>query len=102
MAFRRYYKFTAEKNSCMRPMFVFNAAKVFTNWFLSPKGQLTLQKISDGEEHHNSGRVDVPKDDVDADHKLVKGRKYWDQNQAEWSDVEPIHKLAKEIMKTRN
>lgn len=79
-----------------------NAAKLFINWFLSPKGQLTLQKIPDGGEHHNSGRMDIPKDDVDADHKLVEGKEFWDQNQAEWSDVKPILKLAKEIMKTRN
>jgi hypothetical protein len=32
-----------------------------------------------------SGRMDIPKDDIDADHKLVEGKKYWDQSQAEWS-----------------
>jgi hypothetical protein len=25
-----------------------------------------------------SGRMDIPKDDIDADHKLVEGKKYWD------------------------
>jgi len=25
-----------------------------------------------------SGRMDIPKDDIDVDHKLVEGKKYWD------------------------
>jgi iron(III) transport system substrate-binding protein len=79
-----------------------NAARVFINWFLSAKGQLTLQKIADGGEHHNSGRIDIPKDAVDEDHKLIEGKKYWDQNQAEWSDMAPVLKLAKEIMQARS
>ncbi|MET0642859.1 MAG: hypothetical protein ABWZ17_00675 [Candidatus Binatia bacterium] len=49
-----------------------------------------------------SGRMDIPKDDIDADHKLVEGKKYWDQSQAEWSHVKPIAQLGKEIMRTRN
>jgi hypothetical protein len=49
-----------------------------------------------------SGRMDIPKDDIDADHKLVEGKKYWDQSQAEWFHVKPIAQLGKEIMRTRN
>jgi iron(III) transport system substrate-binding protein len=79
-----------------------DAAKLLINWFLSSKGQLALQKIADEGEHHNSGRMDISKDDVDADHRLVEGKKYWDQNQAEWSDVKPIVQLGKEIMRIRN
>lgn len=79
-----------------------SAAKVFINWFLSPRGQSALQKIADQGEHHNSGRIDISKDEVDADHKLIDGKKYWDQNQPQWSDMRPIVKLGKEIMKSKN
>jgi hypothetical protein len=33
---------------------------------------------------------------------LIEGKKYWDQNQAEWSDMAPVLKLAKEIMQAGN
>lgn len=75
-----------------------NAAKVLINWFLSKEGQIAVQKISDAGEHLNSGRIDIPKDDVDEDNRLVPGRIYFDQNMPEWADLEPIDKLAKEIM----
>jgi iron(III) transport system substrate-binding protein len=75
-----------------------NAAKVLINWFLSREGQAAVQKISDAGEHLNSGRIDIPKDDVDEDNRLVPGRVYFDQNMPEWADLEPIDKLAKEIM----
>jgi iron(III) transport system substrate-binding protein len=75
-----------------------NAAKVLINWFLSREGQIAVQKISDAGEHLNSGRIDIPKDDVDEDNRLVPGRVYFDQNMPEWADLEPIDKLAKEIM----
>ena len=75
-----------------------NAAKVLINWFLSREGQIAVQKISDAGEHLNSGRIDIPKDDVDEDNRLVPGRHYFDQNSPEWANLEPIDKLAKEIM----
>lgn len=75
-----------------------NAAKVLINWFLSREGQIAVQKISDAGEHLNSGRIDIPKDDVDEDNRLVPGRVYFDQNMPEWANLEPIDKLAKEIM----
>jgi iron(III) transport system substrate-binding protein len=75
-----------------------NAAKVFINWFLSREGQISVQKISDAGEHLNSGRIDIPKDDVDEDNRLVPGRHYFDQNSPEWANLDPIDKLAKEIM----
>jgi iron(III) transport system substrate-binding protein len=75
-----------------------NAAKVFINWFLSREGQISVQKISDAGEHLNSGRVDIPKDDVDPDNRLVPGRTYFDQNSPDWADTAPIDALAKEIM----
>jgi len=78
-----------------------NAAKVFTNWFLSRKGQTALQKHKDlyGEDAPNSRRIDIPKDDLPAESKLVKGRKYIDVSRPEWQDMTPIHKLIKEVIK---
>jgi ABC-type Fe3+ transport system substrate-binding protein len=78
-----------------------NAAKVFTNWFLSRKGQIALQKHKDlyGEDAPNSRRIDIPKDDLPAENRLVKGRKYIDVSRPEWQDMAPIHKLIKEVIK---
>ena len=75
-----------------------NAAKVFLNWLLSKEGQIAVQKITDAGEHLNSGRIDIPKDDVDEENRLVPGRKYFDQNSIEWSSTAPIDALTKEIM----
>ena len=78
-----------------------NATKVFTNWFLSRRGQVALQKHRDlfGEDAPNSRRIDIPKDDLPAESKLVKGRKYIDVSRPEWQDMTPIHKLIKEVIK---
>jgi ABC-type Fe3+ transport system substrate-binding protein len=79
-----------------------NAARVFINWFLSRKGQMALQKYPDlyGEVPPNSRRIDIPKDDLPAESKLVKGRKYLDISDAEWQDMAPIFKIVKEAMKS--
>ncbi len=37
-----------------------NAAKVFINWYLSRRGQMTLQKLGDPDEPPNSARIDIP------------------------------------------
>jgi len=78
-----------------------NAARVFINWFLSRKGQMALQKYPDlyGEVPPNSRRIDIPKDDLPAESKLVKGRKYLDISDAEWQDMAPIFKIVKEAVK---
>ncbi len=80
-----------------------NAARVFINWFLSRKGQIALQKHKDlyGELPPNSRRIDIPKDDLPPENRLVKGRKYIDVSRAEWQDMAPIFKLVKEAMKVR-
>jgi len=80
-----------------------NTAKVFINWFLSRKGQIALQKYKDlyGEVPPNSRRIDIPKDDLPAENRLVKERKYVDVSRAEWQDMTPIFKLVKEAMKVR-
>ena len=78
-----------------------NAARVFINWFLSRKGQMALQKYPDlyGEVPPNSRRIDIPKDDLPAESKLVKGRKYLDISDAEWQDMAPIFKIVKDALK---
>jgi iron(III) transport system substrate-binding protein len=78
-----------------------NAARVFINWFLSRKGQTALQKYPDlyGESPPNSRRIDIPKDDLPAESRLVKGRKYLDISDAELQDTAPVLKIVKEVMK---
>jgi iron(III) transport system substrate-binding protein len=81
-----------------------NAAKVFINWYLSRKGQMALQNTNDplGSEFRNSLRIDIPKDKIPPEHRLVEGVKYLDVTRPEFSDMAPIFKLAKEIMKGRD
>ena len=80
-----------------------NAARLFVNWYLSRKGQLALQNIDDpfGSEYRNSLRIDIPKDAIPPAHRLVEGMKYLDVTRPEYSDMAPIFKLAREIMKAR-
>jgi iron(III) transport system substrate-binding protein len=80
-----------------------NAARVFINWFLSRKGQTAMQKSNDlyGELPPNSRRIDIPKEMLPAENRLVEGRKYLDTAQPEYTEMEPIVKLAKEIMRSR-
>ncbi len=77
-----------------------NAARVFINWFLSRKGQIALQRHRDlyGELPPNSRRIDIPKEDLPPESRLIKGRKYMDVSRPEWQDMAPIFKLVKETM----
>ena len=76
-----------------------NAAKVFINWLLSRKGQISLQKLGDVDDPPNSRRIDIPKDDVPEANRLVEGRKYFDVVRPEFGDMAPIFQLARDIMK---
>ena len=78
-----------------------NAAKVFINWYLSRKGQIALQKFADPDEPPNSARVDIPKDEVLAQHKLIEGRKYFDVTRPEFDDLESAFKIAVQAMEGR-
>ena len=80
-----------------------NAARVFINWFLSRKGQTAMQKSNDlyGENPPNSRRIDIPKDMLPAESRLIDGRKYLDVSHPEFSDMAPVLKLAREIMRGR-
>jgi ABC-type Fe3+ transport system substrate-binding protein len=74
-----------------------NAAKLFINWFLSREGQIALQKFG-RPDAHNSRRIDIPKDDVDAFNRLDPGKKYFDLAKPEYQDLTPIFKLVKEVL----
>ena len=74
-----------------------NAAKLFINWFLSREGQFALQKFG-RPDAHNSRRIDIPKDDVDAFNRLDPGKKYFDLAKPEYQDLTPIFKLVKEVL----
>jgi ABC-type glycerol-3-phosphate transport system substrate-binding protein len=74
-----------------------NAAKLFVNWFLSREGQTALQKYG-RPDAHNSRRIDIPKDDVDAYNRLDEGKKYFDLAKPEYQDLTPIFKLVKEVL----
>jgi ABC-type Fe3+ transport system substrate-binding protein len=78
-----------------------NAARLFINWFLSRKGQIAMQTYPDlyGEVPPNSRRIDIPKDNLPAESRLVKGRKYLDVSNAEWQDMGPIFKIVKDALK---
>jgi ABC-type glycerol-3-phosphate transport system substrate-binding protein len=80
-----------------------NAAKVFINWFLSRSGQIALQKHADlyGEPPPNSRRIDIPKENLPAENRLIEGRKYFDVSDPKYADLAPIFQLAKELMRAR-
>ena len=81
-----------------------NAARVFINWFLSRKGQTAMQKSNDlyGENPPNSRRIDIPKEMLPSENRLIDGRKYLDVSNPEFSDMAPVLKLAREIMRARD
>jgi iron(III) transport system substrate-binding protein len=74
-----------------------NAAKLFINWFLSREGQIALQKFG-RPDAHNSRRIDIPKDEVDAYNRLDENKKYFDLAKPEYQDLAPIIKLVKEVL----
>jgi hypothetical protein len=59
---------------------------------------MALQTLGDPNDPPNSRRIDIPKDGVAVNNRIVDGRKYLDVTRPEWQDMEPIFKLAKEIM----
>jgi iron(III) transport system substrate-binding protein len=78
-----------------------NAAKVFINWLLSRRGQITLQKrLANGESPADSLRIDIPKDDVPMLVRRVEGVKYLDASNPEWLDMKPILKVMNEALKS--
>lgn len=70
-----------------------NAAKVFTNWFLSRDGQLALQRElnKSGLGGVDSLRIDIPKDDVQPEELRKAKVDYLDlDSRKEWLERKPI------------
>ena len=77
-----------------------NAAKVFINWLLSRRGQLSLQKTqASAESPADSLRVDIPKDDVPWLNRRLEGIKYLDTGKPEWIEMKPILDVVNEALK---
>ena len=78
-----------------------NAAKVFINWFLSRRGQTAMQKYNDlyGEDAPNSRRMDIPKEMLVPNNRMIPGKKYFDVSDPKYADMTPMFNLVKEIMK---
>ena len=77
-----------------------NAAKVFINWLLSRKGQMTLQKIMLPTENPvDSLRIDIPKDDVPVLQRRFDNVKYLDTSRPEWQDMKPILDVMNEALR---
>jgi ABC-type Fe3+ transport system substrate-binding protein len=75
-----------------------NAARVFVNWFLSRRGQIAYQELSLSDEPPNSLRIDIPKDAIPIEERLVEGAHYMDLNQPDF-DRAPVLKLLNEVLK---
>jgi len=80
-----------------------NAAKVFINWFLSRRGQTAMQKYNDlyGEDAPNSRRMDIPKEMLVPNNRMIPGKKYFDVSDPKYADMTPMFNLVKEIMKEK-
>jgi len=74
-----------------------NAAKLLVNWLLSREGQIAVQKLG-RPDAHNSRRIDIPKEEVDAYNRLEEGKKYLDLAKPDYQDLTPIFKLVKDVL----
>jgi iron(III) transport system substrate-binding protein len=70
-----------------------NAARVFTNWFLSREGQLMAQKLQ-----ANSLRVDIPKDMLPPSDRLIEGTRYVEIETPDRMSMEPVTKVFEEAL----
>lgn len=74
-----------------------NAARVFINWLLSRKGQTAVQEAARPTDPPNSLRIDIPKDNIAHENRLVPGRRYMVIDRAAHVG-KPALKLILEIM----
>jgi iron(III) transport system substrate-binding protein len=74
-----------------------NAAKVFLNWYLSRRGQMTWQRVMNlkVQEPSNSMRIDIPTDDVLPEARRMEGRKY---PFVTFLDPKPVQKIYKDLL----
>ena len=77
-----------------------NAGKVFINWLLSREGQITVQTeyAKVGHSGSNSLRIDIPKDMIPADVRLVNGVTYVEVETPERMSIEPVLKIYNEAL----
>lgn len=76
-----------------------NAAKVFINWLLSREGQIAFQKIiSQPNDPKDSRRIDVPKDHIPPKFTRKDKMKYFDTDDPDTKDIQPIIKLLDEVL----
>ena len=76
-----------------------NAAKVYVNWLLSREGQIAFQTLALG--GRNSLRIDIPKDDVPEQARIVPGIKYVLPDDPAYSDLETMRRFVREVWKQR-
>ena len=76
-----------------------NAAKVTINWFLSREGQMAVQKGLPNDPGANSLREDIPKDELPAWRRRVKGAKYVRLWGSEIWDRDAVRKLVSEVLR---
>jgi ABC-type Fe3+ transport system substrate-binding protein len=75
-----------------------NAAIVFINWLLSREGQSAFQKImSEPGDPRDSRRIDVPKDHIPPGERRKDGMRYFDIDDPETKDIQPVIKLLNQI-----
>ncbi len=77
-----------------------NASKVFINWLLSREGQITFQNayIKGKVGASNSMRIDIPKDGIPPDQRLVKGVRYIEVETPERMSMDPIYKAFNDAL----
>ncbi len=77
-----------------------NAAKVFVNWLLSRKGQMTLQEITARSGNpRNSLRTDISKDTVPREDLPKKGVRYFKEGLKSAQERREAVKILKKVMK---
>jgi hypothetical protein len=77
-----------------------NAAKVFINWLLSREGQMTFQNayVKGKVGASNSLRMDIAKDTIPSDQRLVEGVTYIEVETPERMSMEPIYKAFNDAL----
>ena len=79
-----------------------NAAKVFINWLLSRKGQISIQKdMATGGTGADSMRIDIPKKNIIPSYRRRKGARYLFVGTSERTDMKPIYKLVNKALAKR-
>jgi iron(III) transport system substrate-binding protein len=77
-----------------------NAAKLFINWLLSREGQLTVQTVraTAGIDTSNSLRIDIPKDMIPPEDRLLDGVRYIETQTPERMAGNPALKVFEEAL----